>query len=726
MYSTRVLELVQIFILYTVFVYGLGEVIIRPITRGKGIVYRICADLVAGNFYIIYMMFLLAYVKCLYQPLMIFLFPAGACLIRFLIDRTRMREYWKQKYHRLCRLLRGEYGGRLLGKRIQKNLVQKIRKFTGSLCRGRIAEGILLLIALGINAYYFSYQALNFVSYAAPDVEIHMNWIQSLVGGELFPSGVYPFGMHCVGAAISLVFGVSAVTVGRMLGVVTSFYIMLLCYLFVRSLCRLKFAPIAGFMIFTIANLTVDSTYMRYSAMISQEYAMLFLVPVMFFLYRYLNHKRKQDLVLFGMSFSLTIAVHFYVTAIACFFFLAIAVVYLYRIIKRKMLVPILLCGIISVLAAVVPLVIGLCMGYPLEQSFTYGASVILDDPDMYTGDTEDTGQEEKEKTDYTPQLVKEKTIEQLETYLFKDIRYLWICVIPCMFILLNCFLRLAAGCMTDRTLEYLSQMLYLLLLLTEFLLEAFDLPVIIEPKRMGIFIAYMLPFLMAVPFEMLYMLLHRRRVRSVLCNAAALGCLGIAGLSIGVNGTWKELPTVYYFQTSGAMKAACDIIRHYDKDSWTIVSPVNETTLTYNSGYHYEMLDFLTALEHYKRGDTLYIPTKYVFFYVEKMPITLYGWSFSVDDERLKKRQSISREAALKEIGNAYSDPDDYYKYKRMELMSRMNAWVLSYRKAFPDEMQVFYEDDEIVVYRLKQNTYALNNLAIDYRKDLQNDGGM
>ena len=107
-------------------------------------------------------------------------------------------------------------------------------------------------------------------------------------------------------------------------------------------------------------------------------------------------------------------------------------------------------------------------------------------------------------------------------------------------------------------------------------------------------------------------------------------------------------------------------------------------------------------------------------------MPITLYGWSFSVDDERLKKRQSISREAALKEIGNAYSDPDDYYKYKRLELMSRMNAWVLSYRKAFPDEMQVFYEDDEIVVYRLKQNTYALNNLAIDYRKDLQNNGGM
>ena len=62
---------------------------------------------------------------------------------------------------------------------------------------------MLLLTAMVINVYYFSYQALNFVSYAAPDVEVHLYWIQSLVGGELFPAGVYPFGMHCVGAAIA-------------------------------------------------------------------------------------------------------------------------------------------------------------------------------------------------------------------------------------------------------------------------------------------------------------------------------------------------------------------------------------------------------------------------------------------------------------------------------------------------------------------------------------------
>lgn len=77
MYSTRVLELIQIFSIYTILVFGLAEIIARPFTRGKGLIYRICTDMVVGNFYIINMMFLLAYLKCLYQPIMIVLF----CLV---------------------------------------------------------------------------------------------------------------------------------------------------------------------------------------------------------------------------------------------------------------------------------------------------------------------------------------------------------------------------------------------------------------------------------------------------------------------------------------------------------------------------------------------------------------------------------------------------------------------------------------------------------------------
>lgn len=753
--STRLLELLQIFGCYTFLVFGLAELMIKPFTRGKGAAYRICADLVVGNFYIINLMFLLAYLKCLYQPLMIVVFLGGACMIRYLIDKNRVTAYFRLKYDRLCKIERGEYGARLVRQKLLQKSADGIKQLFAGLSGGSLLEGLLLLLTLGIFSYYFSYQALHFVSYAAPDVEVHLYWIQSLVGGELFPAGVYPFGMHCVGAAISLLYGISAVTVGRMLGVVTAFYLMLLMYLLVKSLCSLRYAPILGLFLTAVANITVDTTYMRYSAMISQEYAMLFLVPLMFFLYRYLNEKKQQELVLFGMAFSLTIAVHFYLTAIACFFFLAIGMVYLYRMIKRKQLLPILLCGVLSTAAAVLPLAVGLGMGYELEQSFIYGASVILNDSEMYTSagaaEMEDKKEEKKAEEQAGKEMEKNKlsfvlqeSAEQLEAFVFQKVQYFWICVIAFGLVLADWLRRLVRGMVTDRSLEYLSQMLYLLLLIAELLFEKFDLPVLIEPKRIGIFIAYLLPFLFAVPFELLYRLFecrtsckalcvseegvqayvkgspYKQRFWKGFCNLAVLACLGGACFFISKSGNIKKLPTVYYFQTTGAMKAACDIIKHYEKESWTIVSSVNETTLTYNSGYHYELLDFIMELEDYQEGMELVIPTEYIFFYIEKMPIQRYGYSFSVEDELLSVRDCINKEAALAEIKEEYSKRDEYYKQKRLELMSRMYYWAKQYQSYFPDEMTVFYEDDEILIYRLKQNTYALNNLAMDYRKEL------
>lgn len=725
MYTSSVLELITIFIMYSLLIFGLAEIIAIPFTRGKGIIFRFCTDIVVGNFYVINIMFLLAYLKCLNRPVLIPVLLVGACLIRYLADRKRLNAYWIDKYHILFKTVKGEYGSRLLITKIRQSFFYGTKNVLGHLCKGRLMEGILLLAALLINVYYFSYQTIHFMSYAAPDVEVHLSWIQSLVGGNLFPSGVYPFGMHCVGAAVSLVFDVSAVTVARMLGVVTSFYIMLLCYLFVKSLCRLKYAPIVGFFIFSIANITVYGTYMRYSAMISQEYAMLFLCPMMFYLFRYLNDKRKQDLVFFGMSFSLTLAVHFYVTAIACIFFLAIGIVYLYRMIKRKMLLPIILCGVISVVAAIFPLAVGLCAGYELEQSFIYGASVVMNDSDMYsdsTGNKETVEEEEEEEkiVNYTPELVYQESVEQLEVFVFSNIRYIWIYINPCVLVFLVWLIHVFRRKKSDRIMEYLALMLYMIFIMAEVILEKFDLPIIVEPKRMGIFVAYLLPLLMAIPFEILYWPLKKLRYSKPVCNIIALLSLGAACALIYISGNVKEIAWIYYFQTTGAMKVACNIIDTYEKNTWTIVSPVNETSVTANSGFHYEIVDYLKELEHYKEGTEIYIPTEYVFFYVEKMPIQDYGNAFPVDAEILRNRDKINMEAAKEEYEEDYNNPDEYYKYKRKELMSRMYYWAVAYQKYFPDEMTVYYEDDEIVVYRLKQDVYALNNLAIDYRKEM------
>lgn len=730
----RVLEFIQIFLIYSVSILGLGEIISRPFTREKGIVYRFLVNLIVGNFFVINMSFILAYLKLWYRPVLIVSLLMVASVFRYLFDKENVKKAFVSTYNWVVLVLKGEVGNRQATKILREQVSKRLVFYMKQLFLERGIEFVLLLVMLGINMYYFTYQAIHFVSYAAPDVEVHLSWIQSLVDGKLFPRGVYPFGMHCIGAILCTVFDIPAVTFARMFGAVTTFYIILVGYLFTKFICKLKYAPLLGFMVFTLANIMVETSYMRYSAMIAQEYAMIFLCPMMLFIYRYLNEMKKMDLIWFGMCISLTLSVHFYITIIAFFFCVAIGIVYFVRIMKERMLVPILICGITSLVIAVVPLGIGLMMGYELEQSFRYGASVVTGDATLYLDQSEYTEEElEAIESDSlhgfrveNPRSLKsivQTGTELLEYYVVKQIEYIWIFIIPLFVIFLNWGIRIIRKKKTDDAMMQFSILVYTLILFEQTIGSIFDWLVLIEPKRMAIFLFYVMPGLVAIFFDIGYGLFRKNQKSKQIWNIVmVIITLGFT-LGIYVNDLEKPLPNVYYFQTKGAMLATCDIINNYEDESWTVVSTISENSIVQNHGYHYEILSFLKDMEDYKEGMELYIPTEYVFFYVEKMPIDCYGWYFEVTDSRLYDRDKIHIEAAIAEIEDFNEENEECYKTYRMHLMARMYYWAQEYASYFPDEMTIFYEDDEIVIYRLKQNPYALNNLSIDYRKRLLNE---
>lgn len=47
---------------------------------------------------------------------------------------------------------------------------------------------------------------------------------------------------------------------------------------------------------------------------------------------------------------------------------------------------------------------------------------------------------------------------------------------------------------------------------------------------------------------------------------------------------------------------------------------------------------------------------------------------------------------------------------------MAKAYYWAQEYEKYFKNEMDVYYEDQELIVYRVRQNVYAINNFSIDY----------
>jgi hypothetical protein len=105
------------------------------------------------------------------------------------------------------------------------------------------------------------------------------------------------------------------------------------------------------------------------------------------------------------------------------------------------------------------------------------------------------------------------------------------------------------------------------------------------------------------------------------------------------------------------------------------------------------------------------------VFLFIEKMPIIRYGMEVEAGAEELSCRPAVSLEDARKEIIQYESLEKNYnYIYQRDVIMSKAYYWAEAYKKYFPKEMTVYYEDEEMVVFRIKQNEYALNNFAVDY----------
>ena len=56
------------------------------------------------------------------------------------------------------------------------------------------------------------------------------------------------------------------------------------------------------------------------------------------------------------------------------------------------------------------------------------------------------------------------------------------------------------------------------------------------------------------------------------------------------------------------------------------------------------------------------------------------------------------------------------YIGEQRWVTMSHMYYWARAFRELYPNEMEVYYETDAFVCYRIRQDAYNLYNFALDY----------
>lgn len=710
MHIKGIIDLIYVFIAYFILIIIMTSIMIKPITKNKNIFDRFVLYLVVGNFYIINIVFILVYLNIFNRLVLIITLLSTIFLFRIMLDKRDAKRKYLESKECMEHILYGEYGIKLF---INKSLLKirlGIKHSITELFEGNKLEWLIFLLIMCYNVYYYSYNSLYFVSFGAPDEEVHLSWIQSLIAGNIFPSGVYPHGFHNILSAITVFFGFNAVDVINCFGVISMFFIMTMLYFGLRKILMSKYAALFGLMVYSLINIYKIDLIYRFQFSIPQEYGMIILMPMAIFLFRYLKDKKISNLIFFGMCFSMTISIHFYTAIIALVLCFAIGLVYFYRILKNKLLVRILLCGILSSTVAVAPLGVGLVMGNELEQSMDWAVSVMQGNE---YDDDEDYNKEEKDYSLNKNNLL-ENVKEEIAKYVLLDIRVMYIFLILIAFMMLYNIFLIVSRNKREENLHQLSFAVYGLLLIFLILCRPLNIPTIMESKRVGIFFAYLSPILFAIPSEILYGLFNKSKNKKI-CSAVTIISIPVFTFIIIQLGFLRPLPPFYYFQTKGAMLVDSHIIKKYNDFEWTIVAPVNDISVIQNNGYHYELSDFILEQENWNEDIKIQIPTRYVFIYIEKRPIVLFGHSFYKEEKEIVNRKRVTYEDAVNYLEKGKQD-NSYYKEYRRIIMSKAYYWAQEYKKYFPKEMNIYYEDNEIIVYRIVQNKYALNNFAINY----------
>lgn len=617
-----------------------------------------------------------------------------------------------------------------------------------------------ILAGAVIAALFWIYgrQLVLTYGYRASDIPVHLNWINQMSRGNLFASGVYPFGFHCMVYYLHAVFGFDTYVILCVFYLVQVFFIYIVLLAMLKLLCRSLYLPYAGIMVYILGSFWARQTYSRFGSSLPQEFGMIFVIPSVYFLIRFFqtekknlkNRETKLILGCFALAFSLTLAIHFYGTMIAGLCCIGIAVGFCTRFLNKEYFRRIMLTGIISVFLAVLPMGIAFAGGTPLQGSLGWGLSVINGD----SSDTEDTSENEAaqkqameemaarlientqnsnsesvqtgeipiiteapkhslaDKAREIPKKMKnlrEMMIRRIQEFIINS-QEQWcayavlagiavLILLGLMFIILR---RITYG-------EMLMSAGFCMGILTLLLCAGnLGLPVLMDPARCSIYYVYLLIVSITVLGDGLLYLIFMPRILTIPRNAVSFILTVSMAAGMIHQGLVKTPDFISDYVSNGAFTCLTNIIKENKDETWTIVSANDETQMGLDHGWHYETITFLRKQEHINKDTKLIIPTEKVYFFIEKIPLN-YSVVYSGSG------QSISKKGASQSLPNS-GGIGMYQGEGRWILMSRMYYWAQAFMEMYPNEMKVYYESEDFVCYVIPQNMYHQYNFAIDY----------
>ena len=770
-----ILRFLGIFAAYMGVTLALPALMFRRILRGRSLAEQFLMCYTFGNFYIINIVFLLQLLHISNFLTLAGLTAVLSIVIGGRVNRIPLKQQAGNTWHLFGKLLRGRMKLKsaiflFLGK-----CAEGIKRLAKFFYRHIVKNPIQSMLLLGIGVclcWIYGRQIILVYGYRASDIPVHMSWINEMSRGKIFAKGVYPFGFHCIIYYLHAVFRFDTYVILCQFFFAQVIFMHLVLLAMMKQLCKTKYIPYIGTFVFLLGNFWSGQTYSRFYATLPQEFGMIFVIPSIYFLIRFfqipkqklVNKETRLTLQCFAMTFSLTLAIHFYGTMIAGLCCIGIACGFCFRFLRKEYFRRIMFTGICSVFLAVLPMGIAFATGTPLQGSLGWGLSVInggkssssteteadeAETLEVSTGDDKNTvrvvkpdgtvmeidvsdlpsaqenesgGQTQTETT--APAVPKvsfgekirkipgkaknalsEMSSRILEFIIKLDVKNIGYMILASFALLLLlglvfCIFRQPGyGAM-------LMSMGFCMWIVTILLCAGvFGLPPLMDGARCSIYYVYLLSAaLTALADGLLYMVLPLRKLRLVSLAVAAAVLMGMFQ-----NHMIKQSDFSSGFVMNGVITCLSNIIHENEDKTWTIVSANDETQMGVDHGWHYETITFLRGMETLEKNTKVIIPTKTVYFFIEKIPL---DYSVTYD----KSGQSISRKGASRSLPNV-GGIGMYQGEGRWIVMSRMYYWAQAFMELYPNEMKVYYEDNKFICYKIEQNMYHQYNFAIDYR---------
>lgn len=608
--------------------------------------------------------------------------------------------------------------------------------------KGLLPEYAFLSVILLFGIAFFSNGAFQDYSYGCYDQYTHHTWVLRLMQGEVFPSGIYPEAMHCFIYGMHCLFGVSLYSCMLFLPGIHILTFLLAAYCLLKEIFQSHYTPLfvlAAWLTFDGIGAKVLESMTRLTWALPQEFGMyqVFLCPL--FLIRYFREKKKvkqwfenENLVLLMLGVGAAVSLHFYTLILAFFSCVAVILIYLKELWPIKKMRPLLLSVLCGLEAGIFPMLIAYAMGRKFEGSLQWGFHTIQ-------GASKESSRIQVNQTIF----------RVFNGNFFKDIYekgyvslfgsgYAWKIVLLSIFMIAICgmyslFLHNGKkhGQVPLLPAEIPEGYVYLTLTSAVFVF-LFAAPVmglpefVVIDRTVGI-TQMMIWGTAGAAVDSALILVGIKSDQRVM----RVGTVVLCGMiyCFAYLEDFHEYTYWWLRRYNAAVLVTDEITEKFSDNSYTIVSMWDES-YQMEGGDHEELLTFVQGIDSIE----YFLPTEYVFLYVEKRPLlrgqvhflTGPSWLGRDNDtvfEALENQSQcpeilhgqISWEAAQET--NSYF-PSFLKNYDNLEmrtvLCSKAYYWYSDFAGLYPAETNIYYEDEDFVCYVIHQNPDLPFNLAL------------